>query len=68
MNLTDTGLKPDVEAPDRDRLEDLLVDAYFDGQDDAAKYKQLQEKLDQEQIDKAVEILSKGGAALKKAA
>jgi hypothetical protein len=46
----------------------LLVDAYFDGQDDAAKYKQLQEKLDQEQIDKAVEILSKGGAAVKKAA
>jgi carboxyl-terminal processing protease len=68
VNLTDTGLKPDVEAPDKDRLEDLLVDAYFNGQDDAAKYKQLQEKLDQEQLNKAVEILSKGGAVVKKAA
>ncbi len=68
-HLSETGIKPDVEAPDKDRLEDLLVNAYFDGQDDVAKYKQLQQKLNQEQFDKAVEIVSKeGGAAVKKAA
>jgi len=68
VNLTDTGIKPDVEAPDKDRLEDFLVDAYFDGQDDAAKYKQLREKLDQEQLNKAVEIVGKAGTVVKKAA
>jgi carboxyl-terminal processing protease len=64
----DTGIKPDVEAPDQDRLQDLLVDAYFDAQDDAAKYKQLQDKINQEQLDKAVEILTKGVVASKRAA
>ncbi len=64
--LRDTGIKPDVEAPDQERLQDLLVNAYFDAQDDAAKYKQLQEKVSQEQIDKAVEVLAKGNAATKR--
>jgi carboxyl-terminal processing protease len=56
----ETGIKPNVEAPDQDRLQDLLVNAYFDAQDDGAKYKQLQEKVAQEQLDKAVEVLAKG--------
>lgn len=64
----DTGIKPDIEAPDQDRLQDLLVDAYFDAQDDAAKYKRLQDKINQEQLDKAVEILTKGVVASKRAA
>ncbi len=64
--LRDTGIKPDVEAPDQERLQDLLVNAYFDAQDDAAKYRQLQEKVSQEQIDKAVEVLAKGNAASKR--
>lgn len=64
--LRDTGIKPGIEAPDRDRMQDLLVDAYFDAQDDAVKYRQLQEKVSKEQLDKAVEVLSKGGAASKR--
>jgi carboxyl-terminal processing protease len=63
-----TGIKPNVEAPDPDRLQELLVDSYFDAQDDAAKYKQLRDKINQEQQDKAIEVLAKGTAPLKRAA
>lgn len=66
--LRDTGIEPNVVSPEEDHLQDLLVDAYFDGQADAAKYKQLQEKLNQEQLNKAVEVLNKGLASLKRAA
>jgi carboxyl-terminal processing protease len=64
----ETGIAPDVESPDQDRLNDLLVDAYFTGQADAVKYKQLQERLSQEQLDKALEVLNKGLAAARRAA
>jgi carboxyl-terminal processing protease len=39
-----------------------------DDKDDTAKYKQFQEKIDKIQIDKALEVLSKPGAEVKKAA
>jgi carboxyl-terminal processing protease len=55
-----TGIKPDLESPSANRLQELLVDSYFDGQEDAAKYKQLRDKIKQEQLDKAVEVLKKG--------
>jgi len=64
--LRETGIKPTVESPDQERLQDLLVNAYFDAQDDVAKYKQLQEKISQEQLDKAVEVLTKGISATKR--
>jgi carboxyl-terminal processing protease len=64
----DTGIKPDVECPDQDRMQDMLVDAYFDSQEDGVKYRQLQGKLDKEQLEKAVEILKSGKAPAKKAA
>jgi len=64
----ETGIKPNVEAPDQDRLQDLLVNSYFDAQDDAAKYLQLRDKVNQEQLEKAVEILAKGLATQKRAA
>jgi carboxyl-terminal processing protease len=64
--VRDTGIKPNIEVPDQDRLQDLLVNAYFDAQDDAAKYKQLRETVSREQFDKAVEVLSKGNAAAKR--
>ena len=66
--LRETGITPDVESPDSERLQDLLVDSYFDDQEDAAKYQQLRDKVAQEQFDKAVEVLSKGIAAPKRAA
>jgi carboxyl-terminal processing protease len=60
-----TGIKPDVEAPDSDRHQDLLVESYFDEKDDAAKYWELREKIGKEQLDRAVEILSNPTAAKK---
>ena len=63
------GIKPDVQSPDDDRRQDLLVDAYFDDQqDDNAKYKQLLQKIEKDQLDKAIEILSKESATEKRAA
>ncbi len=63
------GIKPDVQSPDDDHRQDLLVDAYYDDQqDDAGKYKQVLDKINKEQMDKALEILSKIPAQLKKAA
>jgi carboxyl-terminal processing protease len=67
--VRNAGIKPDVQSPDDDRRQDLLVDAYFDDQqDDNAKYRQLLQKIEKEQLDKAIEILSKGSAAEKRAA
>lgn len=63
-----TGITPDVQAPDDDKRQDLIVDSYYDEQDDAAKYKQLQEKIQKIQLDKALEILSKEQKPVKKAA
>jgi len=63
------GIKPDVQSPDEDHRQDLLVDAYYDEQqDDTAKYKQLVDIITKEQMDKAVEILSRAAVPLKKAA
>jgi carboxyl-terminal processing protease len=66
--LRNAGIEPDVEAPDDDKSQDLAVESYYDDQDDAAKYKQLQEKIDKIQVDKALEVLSKEKMPLKKAA
>jgi carboxyl-terminal processing protease len=63
-----TGIVPDIQAPDDDKRQDLIVDSYYDEQDDAAKYKQLQEKIHKIQLDKALEILSKEQTPVKKAA
>ncbi len=63
------GIKPDIQSPDDDHRQDLLVDAYYDEQqDDTAKYKQLQERIDKEQLDKALETVAKSFSARKKAA
>ena len=65
-SVRDTGIKPNVEVPDQDRLQDLLVNSYFETQDDAAKYMQLRDKVSQEQLAKAIEVLSKGQATQKR--
>ncbi len=67
-SLRVTGIKPDVQAPDDDRRQELMVEAYYDDQDDAGKYRQLQDKIDQIQLDKALEVLSKSMPQQKKAA
>ncbi len=63
------GIKPDVQSPDEERRQDLLVDAYYDEQqDDLAKYKQLLDSINKEQMDKALEVLSRMPLPMKKAA
>jgi carboxyl-terminal processing protease len=55
----DTGIKPDVQTPDDESRQDLAVESYYDDQDDAARYKQFQEKVRKIQLEKALELLSK---------
>jgi carboxyl-terminal processing protease len=66
--VRNAGIAPDVVVPDEDKRQDLMVESYYDDQDDAAKYRQFQEKIDKIQIDKALELLSKQKAPAKKAA
>jgi len=67
-SVRNTGIKPDVVAPDEDRRQDLMVASYYDDQDDVGKYRQLQEKIEQIQLDKALEILSEKHMPAKEAA
>ncbi len=67
-SLRNAGILPDIQAPDDEKRQDLAVESYYDEQDDAAKYRQLQEKIDKIQLDKALEVISKEKAPLKKAA
>ncbi|HYK87823.1 MAG TPA: S41 family peptidase [Acidobacteriota bacterium] len=67
-SVRNTGIKPDILAPDEERRQDLMVEAYYDDQDDAGKYRQLQDKIDKIQLDKALEVVSKSAAQPKKAA
>jgi len=51
-----TGIEPDLESPDSERRQDLAVESYYD-EDDDGKYQRLQEKVEQIQLEKALEIL-----------
>jgi carboxyl-terminal processing protease len=66
-SVRNTGILPDVKVPDDEQRQDLAVESYYDDQDDA-KYKQIQEKIEKIQLDKALEILSKELVPIKKAA
>jgi carboxyl-terminal processing protease len=66
--LAKAGITPDVQAPEDEQRQEMIVESYYDEQEEAAKYKQLQEKIEKIQLDKALEILSKEKAAVKKAA
>jgi carboxyl-terminal processing protease len=66
--LRNAGIEPNIESPDDDTRQDMAVESYYDEQDDAVKYRQFQEKIDRIQVDKALEVLLKERAPLKKAA
>jgi carboxyl-terminal processing protease len=66
--LRNAGIDPDVEVPDSEMKQDLAVESYYDEQEEAVKYKKIQEKVDKIQVDKALEILLQPAAPLKKAA
>jgi carboxyl-terminal processing protease len=62
-----TGIMPDTKAPNDDQRQELAVESYYIDQDDA-KYKQIQEKIEKIQLNKALEILSEESESNKKAA
>jgi carboxyl-terminal processing protease len=62
------GISPDIQAPDDETRQDLAVESYYDEQDDLGKYRELQEKIDKIQLDKALEVLSEAESPAKKAA
>ena len=66
--IRNTGIKPDVEAPDDETQQDFMVEAIYDTKEDIAKYRELQEKIQKEQMDRAIEVLTKGVVPAKKAA
>ncbi len=66
--IRNAGIKPDVEAPDDETQQELLVEAIYDTKEDIAKYRELQEKIQRDQMDRAIEVLTRGTVPLKKAA
>jgi carboxyl-terminal processing protease len=66
-SLRNTGILPDAKAPDDDQRQELAIESYYDDQDDI-KYKQIQEKIEKIQLNKALEILYQEPAHIKKAA
>ena len=64
--LVKAGITPDIQAPEDEKRQDLIVESYYDDQEEAAKYKQLQEKIEKIQLDKALETLSKEKTPAKK--
>jgi hypothetical protein len=53
------GIEPDLVAPDNDRQQDLMVDSFYEGSDEAARYKSFRDRVAREQMEKATEVLSK---------
>jgi carboxyl-terminal processing protease len=66
--VRNTGIKPDVEAPDGERQQDLLVQSFYDSQEDLERYRQYQERVRKEQMDRAIEVLTKGVVPARRAA
>ena len=66
------GIEPDFISPDTEKRQDLTVEFNYDyDEDDEDKYRKILEKIDQIQLDKAMEILlekDNSADSLKKAA
>ena len=57
-NARNTGIEPDFESPDAGKRQDLAVESYYDyDDDDDDKTRKIQEKINQIQLDKAIEVL-----------
>lgn len=64
-----SGIRPSVIYPEESYKSDLLLRDYLDESTDAdAKYKKLVERLEREQLQKAIEVLNKEEHGVKKAA
>jgi carboxyl-terminal processing protease len=66
----ETGIKPDIQSPDEDKLQALMVESYYDDQNsnNIEKHRQLQDKINQMQLDEALAALSKPKVPAKRAA
>jgi carboxyl-terminal processing protease len=66
------GIEPDFESPDTEQRQNLAVESYYDyDKEDDGRYLKIQEKIQNIQIDKALEVLSGSESrteSLKKAA
>lgn len=67
-SMREAGIHPDIQAPDNEMRQDLAVESYYDDQDDVGKYRELMQKIDRIQLEKALEVLSKQSVPAKKAA
>ncbi|NLT67234.1 MAG: PDZ domain-containing protein [Acidobacteria bacterium] len=79
-SATKTGISPDVEAPNDDQRQVLAVESYYgdrdtvgpegakDDRNDPVRYREIQEKIEKIQLDKALEILAGVSAPAKKVA
>ncbi len=56
-NIRSTGIRPDIQWPDSDRRQDLLVESYFDEKEEAVKYRELKARIYREQLEKAQEVV-----------
>ncbi|MBN2243747.1 MAG: PDZ domain-containing protein [Acidobacteria bacterium] len=66
--IRDAGILPDVAVPDDETRQDLAVESYYDDRDEAMKYRQLREKIDRIQLEKALDVLSGEAPRLEEAA
>jgi len=66
--IRNAGIPPDVLVPDNETRQDLVVESYYDDQDEIMKYRQLREEIDRIQTDKALEVLADEALPLKEAA
>ncbi len=66
--IRNTGIKPDVESPDDDHRQELLVESYYDDKEDVVKYRELRDRIYKEQLQKAMELLAGIAAQTKRAA
>jgi len=65
------GIDPDIKSPDNEKRQDLSVESYYDEQDDEGRYRRFRKKVEEIQLEKALEILRAAEeyeAPLKKAA
>jgi carboxyl-terminal processing protease len=67
-DIRNAGIIPDVQAPEEEKRQDLMVESYYDDLNDVGKYRKLQEKIDKIQLDAALEVLMKETTPAKKAA
>ena len=63
------GIEPDFESPNTEQRQDLALESYYDYDDeDESKYQAIKDKVEQIQMNKALEIMADTAEPMKKAA